>query len=209
MFKKLIYVFAGLFVVTSAFGEDKCVQFKSKPTINLSRPDWVKKVVQPLKMMDLYHGNVIATLTDKYDIVADIYELPNNDGFCVGIKEIDAVIGYSEFLVKIDMRHQVNSCSYNAVLEHEDEHISAYLSVIDDYQSKLKKSLYSASGSIMPIYTKDKSGIDAAVNKLNTLLQKHPEIVLVKQQISGAQEIRNAKIDEHKKKYQNLDKCND
>lgn len=200
--------FISVFIISTAGAADKCVAYKTRPNVQINKPDWVKQVTQPLKMMDLYHGNVIATLVDKYDIVANVDTLPNGDGFCVGIKDINAVIGYNNFLVKIDMRHRLNSCSYNKVLKHEDEHINAYLSVIDDFQGKLKNSVYSAANSIMPIYVKNDSDIGSAIDDLNYKLQSHPDLILIKQQISAAEELRNAKIDENNKHYEELKKCN-
>ena len=196
------------FLITAGYAEDKCVAYKTRPVVQINKPDWVKKVGQPLRMMDLYHGNVVATLVDEYDIVVNVDELPNNEGFCVGIKDINATIGYSDFLVKIDMRHKFGSCSYKTVLEHEGEHINAYLSVIDDFQDDLKKSVYTAANSIIPIYVKHEEDIGDAIDNLNYKLQHHPDVVLVKQQISAAEELRNEKIDEDNIQYEELKKCN-
>ncbi len=193
--------------VTSAFADDRCVAYKAPLGVKIGKPDWVKKVGQPLKVMDLYHGNVTATLVDEYDIIVNIDELPDNGGFCVGIKNINATIGYSDFLVKVDMRHKLDSCSYNAVLAHEAEHIKAYLSVIDDFQNDLKNSVYSAANSIMPIYVLSENDIGSAIDDLNLKLQMHPDLVLMKQKISAAEEIRNAKVDEDEHKYEELAKC--
>ena len=207
MFKVLTFLMS-MCIITAAMAEDKCVAFKTKPLVKIHKPDWVKKVGQPLKMMDLYHGNVVATLVDEYDIIVNIDELPNNGGYCVGIKDIIASIGYSDFSVRIDMRHAMNSCSYKKVLEHEGEHIKAYLSVIDDFQDDLKGSVFSAADSILPIYVQDESDIGSAIDDLNTKLQTHPDLILVKQKISAEEEIRNMKIDEENKQYQELEHCN-
>ena len=206
MFKVLTFLMS-MCIITAAMAEDKCVAFKTKPLVKIHKPDWVKKVGQPLKMMDLYHGNVVATLVDEYDIIVNIDELPNRDGYCVGVKDINAVIGYSDFLIKVDMRHKQNSCAYKAVLAHEGDHITAYLSVIDDFQDDLKKSVYSAANSIMPIYVKNESDISSAIDEINYKLQNHPDVVLVKQKISAAEELRNAKVDEENKQYEELQKC--
>ena len=197
-----------LIVSANAFAEDKCVAFKTRPLVRIEKPDWVKKVGQPLQMMDLYHGNVVATLVDEYNIVVNVDELPNNEGFCVGIKDINATIGYSDFLVKVDMRHKLDSCSYKAVLAHEGEHITAYLSVIDDFQADLKKSEYAAANSIIPIHVKNEEDIADAIDDLNTKLQMHPDMVLMKKKISAEEELRNAKVDEDNKQYEELKKCN-
>ena len=173
---------------------DDCLPYKFIPRVVLSSPVWTKEVVQPLKEMDLFHGNVIATMTDNYEIVADITNI--EDGFCVSLKAVYADVGYSNFLVQIDIRHVPDTCSYNAVLSHEDEHIRTYLSVIDDYKKELQNSIFSAADSIMPIFVRSSDDIDAAINELNAELQAHPDLILVKQKIKAAEEIRNKKIDQ-------------
>lgn len=205
MYKYFIFLLS-LFVVCSANARDRCVSYKTKPKVQIAKPDWVRKVGQPLRMMDVYHGNVTATLVDEYDIIVNIDELPNG-GYCVGVKDINAIIGYSDFLIKVDMRHAVNSCAYKTVLAHEGEHITAYLSVIDDFQNDLKESVYSAADSIMPIYVKDEFDISAAIDEINYKLQNHPDVVLVKQKISAEEELRNAKVDENNKQYESLKNC--
>lgn len=182
------------FLCSSAFANE-CVSYKITPKITMSAPMWTKEVVQPLEPMDLWHGNVIATMVDNYDIVADITSI--EDGFCVGIKQVDAEIGYSNFLVQVDIRHQPNTCSYDAVLMHEDQHIRAYLSVIDDYKVGLHNALYSAADSVMPVFVYNAEDIDKVIEKLNDKIQSHPEMILIKQKIKADEEIRNKRIDKN------------
>lgn len=174
---------------------DDCLPYKLNPRIVLDTPQWTKEVVQPLKSMDLWHGNVVATLVDNYDIVADITSI--EDGFCVGLKSVNATVGYSNFMVQIDISHIPNTCSYDAILSHEDQHIRAYLSVIDDYKADLQKSIYNAADSIMPIFVRNESDIDDAVDELNAELQAHPDLILIKQKIKAGEEIRNKQVDQN------------
>lgn len=192
--KNIIFAFLSSFVLVShAFAVDDCLNYKLTPTINIKSPIWEKDVVQPLKDMDVLHGNVIATLVDDIEITGDITSI--EDGFCVALKNVDVLIGYSNFLVQIDISHKPNSCSYNAILQHEDEHIRAYLSVIEDNQDLLKKSIKSAADSIIPIFVNDSKDIESAIDKLNYELQNHPDIILLKQRIKSDQEIRNKYVD--------------
>ena len=172
-----------------------CVSYKMTPKITILTPSWTKEVVQPLEPMDLWHGNVIATMVDNYDIVADITSI--EDGFCVGVKQVDAEIGYSNFLVQVDIRHIPNTCSYDAVLLHEDQHIREYLSVIDDFKVELHNALYSAADSVMPIFVSNTDEIDDAIEQLNNKIQTHPEMVIIKQKIKAEEEIRNKRIDKN------------
>ena len=201
-FKRIFYLYF-LFFSLPVLADD-CLPYKFTPRVDLTIPGWSKEVVQPLKEMDLFHGNVIATMVDNYDIVADITNI--EDGYCVALKAVDANVGYSNFLVQIDIRHVPESCSYNVVLAHEDEHIRTYLSVIDDYKKELQDSIYSAADSIMPIFVRNAEDIDDAVTELNAELQAHPDLILIKQKIKAAEEIRNKRIDQMDT-GQNLKKC--
>ena len=174
---------------------NECVLYKITPKITVSAPMWTKEVVQPLEPMDLWHGNVVATMVDNYEIVADITSI--EDGFCVGIKQVDAEIGYSNFLVQVDIRHQPNTCSYDAVLSHEDQHIREYLSVVEDYNRDLHSALYSAADSVMPVFVYNADDTDSAIEKLNDKIQSHPEMILIKQKIKADEEIRNKRIDKN------------
>lgn len=190
------YLFLSLFFVFSgAFASDDCLDYKLTPNINIITPKWEKSVVQPLQHMDILHGNVIATMVDNYEITTDITSI--EDGFCVALKNVDVTIGYVDFLVKIDISHKPHSCSYNAILSHEDEHIRAYLSVINDNEQFLNQSVFMAANSITPIFVKNESEIESAIDKLNEQIQKHPEIILLKQHLKAEEEIRNNRVDEN------------
>lgn len=190
--KKFIYTFLSFFI-SNAFAGDDCLDYKLNPNVTIKMPVWSKSVVQPLQKMDVLHGEVVATLVDEFEITVDITSI--EDGFCVTLKNVDATIGYSDFLVQIDISHRPNTCSYNAILQHEDEHIRAYLSVIEDNQDLFKKSIKNASDSIVPVFVKNEKDIESAIDKLNSELQNHPDIVLLKQQIRANEEIRNKYVD--------------
>ena len=172
---------------------DDCLNYKLTPNITTKTPDWTKSVVQPLQSMDVLHGDVIATLVNEFEITGDITSI--EDGFCVAIKNVDTIIGYSDFLVQIDISHKPNTCSYNAILSHEDEHIRAYLSVIDDSKDLIKQSVFSAADSITPLFVKNEKDIESALDELNDKLQNHPDIILLKQHIKADEEIRNKYVD--------------
>ena len=190
--KKFIFLFS-LFFISNAMAGDDCLNYKLNPEVTINVPVWTKSVVQPLQKMDVLHGNVIATLVDEFEITADITSI--EDGFCVALKNIDTTIGYSDFLVQIDISHRPNTCSYNAILQHEDEHIRAYLSLIDDNKDLFKNSVKNAAISINPIFVKNEQDIEMAIDKLNNELQNHPDIILLKQQIRADEEIRNKRVD--------------
>lgn len=182
-----------------------CVAYKKLPAIYINTPDWNKTVVQPRREMDRLHGNVVATMVDNYQIDADIVSV--DGGFCVGLKSVNVVMGYNDFVVNVDIRNTPGSCEYNAVLEHEDKHIKTYLSVIDDFKGELQKSVYSAAQSVMPRFVKSRDMVDVVVDDMNRQLQSHPDVVLVKQKIFADVEIKNKQIDRMESGAE-LKKCN-
>lgn len=202
--KYLLPVLFFLFGFNNIANANVCAVYKITPKITIDFPDYSIDVVQSQKPMDLLHGNVVATLVNNYDIVADITSI--EDGYCIGLKAIEATIGYTDFLIKVDNRHIPKTCSYNAIVNHENKHIEAYLSVIDSYKKDLYESLYSAANTIMPIFVKKQSDINNAIDKLNDDLQNHPDIVLIIQKIHADEEIKNKAIDQVED-YSELKKC--
>lgn len=203
--KKIIFLFFQIFLyISSSYSMDDCLAYKLKPTVSVHIPTWQKSVVQPLKKMDILHGEVIATMVNNYEITTDITSI--EDGFCVGLKKIDATIGYSDFLVQIDISYKKNTCPYDAILQHEDEHIRAYLSVIEDNKQMMQQSVFMAADSITPVFVKNKEDIESAIDELNEKLQNHPEIILLNQRLKADEEIRNKNVDLNDN-YDTLKKC--
>lgn len=193
-FKRIFFTFFQIFLFVSvSFATDDCLDYKITPIISINQPLWEENIIQPLEHTDVLHGDVIATLVSNFEITGDITSI--EDGFCVALKNIDATIGYSDFMVQIDIHYKKDTCEYNAILQHEDEHIRAYLSVIEDNQDLFKKSIQSAAESITPIFVKNEQDIESAIDTLNDKLQNHPDIILLKQRIKADEEIRNKYID--------------
>ncbi len=137
----------------------------------------------------------MATLVDNYDITGDV--TPIEDGYCVALKSVDATIGYNDFLVQIDSRHARGTCAYDAILSHEDSHIRAYLSVIDDMHDDILAAIDHAARTVMPVFVPLNGNIDAALDELNKRLQDHPELILMRRRIRANEEIKNKDIDAH------------
>ena len=145
--------------------------------------------------MDLLHGNVVATLTEEYEIEYGAALSPKGEGWCVFIENIAVDFGFTDFIVQVDKRHHPESCEFNSILEHEDEHIAAHLSVIKDGQRNIKNAIAAAANNVLPMFVQSDDEIDNAMNELETELQNRPEIRLLRQKLTAEQEIRNKRID--------------
>ena len=174
---------------------DDCVKYKLLPKINITNPIYERHIIQPDEPMDKLHGNVLATFVQDFDLVVDI--IVQDGGYCVVLKKLDADIGYNDFLVKIDKSHMRGSCTYSAILNHEKKHIDAYLSVTRDMNSDIKDSVFNAANSVMPVFVDSRDKIDSVIETMNYKIQSHPEVVLIKQKINAAQEIRNKRVDQN------------
>jgi hypothetical protein len=185
-------IFAIIFFPFIAKASD-CDQYKVSPTISLEIPKSNVKVTQPEKHMDLLHGDVVSTLSEEYEIGYEIHK--TDDGECVIIKSVKTIIGYTDFIVQIDKRNKPNSCEFNAVKEHEYEHINAHLSVIDDEKDEIRESVFGAANSVMPVFIENQNDVDGAMNDLEKSLQGQPQMGLMRKKLYAEQEIRNKKVD--------------
>ncbi|MCL1785909.1 MAG: hypothetical protein FWG39_02035 [Alphaproteobacteria bacterium] len=190
-----IYLCSMLYALCSVCGlaANDCVQYKKNPNVAVRFPEWEKSVVRPLAPMDLLHGNVVATFAEEYSLVVEADPVPG--GFCVVLSGVDASVGYTDFLVQIDSRHAPASCAYNVILEHEDLHIAAHLSVMDDFAGDIKRAVAAAANSVMPIFVSEGDGFDDALDIMQMGLYSHPDIVLMKQKIDAENAMRNKQID--------------
>ena len=174
---------------------NNCLSYKQTPNINLSKPDVNIQIIQPDEEMDInHHGNVVASMYQELGITTEIIFVKS--GFCVVLKDININLGYNDFLVKIDKNYKKNTCAYNSVMAHEQKHIDTYLSLIDEYESDIKNTYFTAADSVMPIFIEKKSDFDNAVEIMNKEIQNHPDLILLFQKIKAEEEIRNKKIDQ-------------
>ena len=61
---------------------------------------------------------------------------------------------------------------------------------------ELKNSVSLAADSVIPVFVNKKDDIDNAIDLIHQELQKHPDLILIKQKIKAAQEIRNKQVDQ-------------
>lgn len=189
----IIAVFLGGFCF-SAMAVD-CLQYRENPSLNIVHKIPKIKIVQPEEEFDLnLHGHVVSTMAESYSILTRTVFVKT--GFCVSIESIDVVFGYDDFIINIDKNYQPDSCAYNAVLAHENKHVNEYKAVFDEFKDDFENALQVAVESVMPVFVEKKSQIDAVIEDFYKKIQSHPELVLLKQKINAAEEIRNKRIDQ-------------
>lgn len=189
--------------------ESDCIKYKISPRTTFSMPNITKKIVQPIDSFESF-GNVQSNLFSSYETEFDIKLI--NDGYCYILTKLDSIIGYDEFLIRIDMRYTPDSCAYKKILKHEEGHVQIYSEIINEYKHELQNAIHSAADSIMPIFVDKSVEIkkmkEVVSDALYEKIKKHPDIVLVMNKIKSAEEIRNKKFDEQDRyDISDLDKC--
>ena len=177
------------------FADDDCLSYKVLPQVTVSSPEWAKSVVRSLRPMNMLHGNVAATFIETYNLSASAEQI--EDGFCVVLNSVEAVVGYTDFLIQIDSRYAPDSCRYNATMEHEDMHIRAHLSVVDDLNSEISSAISHAANTVMPLFVRTNRDADAALDKMSAEIQDNPNVILMRQKINAEQEMKNKRIDQN------------
>jgi hypothetical protein len=182
-----------LSLVSSSVPADECLKYKTLPSLKIKVPSYSVSVVQPDRKMNLLHGNVVATMAEEYEIEYGARKI--DGGYCVFIEHITATIGYTDFVVQIDRRHSPESCEFAGILEHEYEHIHAHLAVIDDEKKDIEGTIRASANNVLPLFVPGEDGIDGAMADLETALQNQPQILLLREKLVAAREIRDKKID--------------
>lgn len=192
--KKLIITFSFFCFFSYPLIADNCLQYKVSPGVKVINTEWTQKIVQPDQPMDSLHGTVVASFDEEYDL--RVSTTASESGYCVALNAMVATIGYTNFQINIDKSHEPNSCEYKMTLDHENEHVSAYIKAFDDESENAKKAIRLAADSIMPVFVPSLDGVSAALDKMQQEFQSHPEIILMKQKLDASQEILNKKVDE-------------
>ena len=93
-------------------------------------------------------GLTVGKLNVSYEPIGSI--IKTKDGFCVNLDKINFKIGYDKFDVYIDKKYKKDSCQYNAVKTHEDEHVLIFKEAMTFFAPDLKKSIRESVANILP-----------------------------------------------------------
>jgi hypothetical protein len=188
----IFFIFYFLFFILPASADD-CLKYKTLPSLEIKVPRFSVSVSQPPRPLNLLHGNVVATFAEEYEVEYGVQK--SGGGFCVFVQKIVASVGYTDFDIQIDVRHRPGSCEFNATKDHENEHIRAHLSVVDEGMDGIRKSVAAAANDILPVFLETEDMVAAAMDEIEKELQDTPQIKLMRQTLQAEQEMRNKKID--------------
>lgn len=88
-------------------------------------------------------------------------------GYCVGLKDVEMILGYGRITVYVDRRYRPGSCEYAVILEHEQQHVQNFKSNLANYIPQIRSRLEDEVRRLTPRTAGSvKSGADRFVREL-------------------------------------------
>lgn len=158
------------------FSANVCSKFRTTPkittTINYGTPTYtlvpkskitsVSGLKNPLRTM----GLTIADFQILFSLGIDKHQI--DDGLCININTINFDIGYKSLDVLIDEKYPLNSCQYNAIKKHEQEHIRIYQNELKYYGKLITEEMKILMDNLEPFLL----SANASENKINKKIDK-------------------------------------
>lgn len=105
----------------------------------------------------------------KFNLSAGSRVRAESDGsYCVALAELTAEFGFERMEVYIAREFAYGSCQYNAILDHENQHVSINQAVLEDFAPLVRAALEREVAKLTPVRVADASD---GVNLLLTRLQ--------------------------------------
>jgi hypothetical protein len=118
------------------------------------------------------------------------YAIPAKDGYCVYLSSVEAGFGYRRMDVMVASEFPPGSCEYNAILDHENQHVAINRSTVREYAPRVRQELERLLQSVQPRFSRDPQlGSD---DKLKAL---HDGLDPLLSEMERLLEARNAAID--------------
>ncbi|MCF8466160.1 MAG: hypothetical protein K9G33_02040 [Sneathiella sp.] len=96
------------------------------------------------------------------------YKQLKSGQYCLRLETVKLTFGARKTDIYIDRKYRNDTCAYQAILEHEEEHVRINKKMIDEYLPKITEVLTERAAAIRPFFTKHPK--DAGKSIVNRLL---------------------------------------
>ena len=148
----------------SAANNDLCADYKKTPKVVLQKAE--PKTIIKKSDGDIWPEAGFVNVKPFGTFSPQINSAYNSKYFCVYLESVDATVGFEDFEITIDEKYEKGSCEYNAVLEHENQHIKDSKKALDKVFPEIEDALKNVADSIMPIYVEDVDALPYAVDQI-------------------------------------------
>ncbi|MEM7226523.1 MAG: hypothetical protein AAF495_26365 [Pseudomonadota bacterium] len=118
------------------------------------------------------------------------YRKAKGGGYCVALSEATITVGYEDMTIYLSRDYAEGSCEFDAILEHELEHVAINEGVLRSYKTKFQEALKRVLRSKRVIFVHRKQEARSAY-----LLEFQRQFEPVARKMMRARDQKNAKID--------------
>lgn len=116
--------------------------------------------------------------------------IPVKRGFCVYLSEVTAEYGYRNHDVFVASEFPPGSCEYNAILDHENQHVAINRAAVREGGPRLRHELEQMLTSAVPRFTREpQAGTEIALSDIYAALN------LTVDAVAASQNLKNAALD--------------
>ncbi len=97
------------------------------------------------------------------------YQKMGNNVYCVGLKSVEATIGYKLFRVYVARDLRPGSCEYRTTLDHEQAHVAIYMDQLLQFKPRFENRLQRVAANLKPVQSRSaESGHAYFLRKINS-----------------------------------------
>ncbi|MBY0431083.1 MAG: hypothetical protein K2Q10_07790, partial [Rhodospirillales bacterium] len=119
------------------------------------------------------NGHTIGLTVGRFhfETLANVLSGPARDGStCLWLAKVDATLSIAEHTVYVAREYNLDSCEYNTIMDHENEHIRVNLAIFQEYAPRLDRELKVAVSRLNPIVAQ-RANASYATNMLNRAIK--------------------------------------
>jgi len=201
-FVKKFFICFSLCIPFNVFGYDNCLRFKYDVDIDINNP--TKDIVNIAGSDEVLSGKLGYTISKiAYEYRLILVPVRVDNGYCVSLRGIDIDVFFPEFNIVIDKRLKPDTCSYNIVLNHEQDHVKVHKKVLNDNIDGIRRALIDAvKNSVKPVFVETLDNQEDIQQNMIKSIEKYKSVVQVQDKISKLLEEENKKIDTRGDDYQ-------
>ena len=147
-------------------------------------------------------GLTVAQLGTSYETQMT-YRKAQGGGYCVSLTEATVTVGYDDMTIYLSRDYAEGSCEFDAILEHELEHVALNEAVLRSYQTKFENALKRVLRSKKVIFVHRKAEARSAY-----LLALKKQFEPVAAAMARERNQKNGKIDTRKNYEHIASQCN-
>ena len=89
--------------------------------------------------------------------------IPQQNGYCVYLTSVDADFGWQKQQVFIASELKQGGCGYNAVLDHENQHVAINRETVGQYAPLIRARIEESLRGLKPVFTQNTGSVTDAI----------------------------------------------